>query len=293
MPDRVLNFANLPRSAITAKALTICLKCAFDFFLEELHLSSSETYAELQSHTPEAADFSGAATSRPHFHSTAHQTNCPYCHASKRWFAVFRAYQIYAHSAFEPFRASVWAKLERQGIRFALSSSTLSRQEIFFAWLEELKHRVGKQNPDWWQDTVTATISFFHPSREWDEISQSLIRRITVKGALASDWFYADGVLQLSPTLYGKALLVDHLIARALPNENRRRERRLSLPEFLKRLEDTGFFKSSSSASNDDQTNFEQAVAALVAYSPLAVYYAVDRRDYLQRLNSIYKSYTE
>ena len=93
--------------------------------------------------------------------------------------------------------------------------------------------------------------------------------------------------------VYGDALVVDHLIARSMPNHKRRGERRILLPQLMKRLRRMGYLKSKGITSSDDHEAFEQAVASLVASSPTAVYYAVDRKAYLKRLKIIYKRYTE
>src|SRR5678815_2498432 len=76
-------FDSIPKSAISRTTLKICLKCAFDFFTKQLKLAPRTAYSELRKHVPEEADFTGAATTRPHFLDPDGRANCPYCHAPK------------------------------------------------------------------------------------------------------------------------------------------------------------------------------------------------------------------
>jgi hypothetical protein len=293
MPKPAINLKQIPGSACATTTLKICLKCAFDFFLNELNLSPGQAYSELLNHTPEAADFSGAATARPHFFEFLKGRFCPFCGASKSWSAGFQCVRIYAHEAFEEQRAALWARLEAGGAGFALSSSEQTPMEIFSAWLDELKQKVGFDNPRWWLQTVTASIGFFKPSGDWDMVSAANLSKVQWQPKLKGFWAQDNDLLQLSAGLYGDALLVDHLIARTLGNHKRPGERRVPLPRLVKRLRRLGYWKGKNIGATDDYEAFEQAVASLVASSPQAVYYAVDRNTYLRRLKIIYKKYTD
>jgi hypothetical protein len=293
MPNLAAKLRKIPKSATSEMTLKICLKCAFDFFISELNVSPGGAYSELLNHTPEASDFSGAATIRPHFFDAGGSTSCPFCNAPKSWSAWFYALRIYAHPPFADERTKAWARLEKAKERFDLSSPEQTRMEIFSVWLDELKQKVGFGNPSWWRETITATLSFFRPSFDWDKVSAIEINKIQYKGSLAKAWTYTDGKLQISPTVYGDALVINHLIARSIPNRKRQGERRISLPELMNRLRRLGYLKLKGIRSADDHEAFEQAVESLVASCPEAVYYAVDRKDYLRRLKIIYKKYTE
>jgi hypothetical protein len=293
MPKPAINLSKIPKSAITETTLKICLKCAFDFFMDELNESPGQAYSELLYHTPEITDFSGAATARPHFFAARGLHNCPFCKASKSWFAGFHAFRIYVHSSFAEPVEKLWTKLKADSERFALSCPEQTGMEIFSAWLDELKQKVGLDNPPWWPETVTTCINFFNPSLDWDQIAGAEIDKVQFKSSLATPWAYKDGILQISATVYGDALIVDHLIARSIANRKRPGERRLLLPDMMKRLRRIGYLKIKGIDSPNDHQTFEQAVESLVASSPSAVYYAVDRTEYLRRLKIIYKKYTD
>jgi hypothetical protein len=293
MPKPAIKLKKIPKSATSETTLKICLKCAFDFFINELSLSPGGAYSELLRHTPEASDFSGAATSRPHFFDEGGRQPCPFCKASKSWSARFHALRVYAHPAFAEARKKAWARLEKAGERFDLSCPEQTGMEIFSAWLDELKQKVGFGNPSWWLETVAASISFFNPSFAWDQVLTAKINKVQCTSSVATAWSHDQDSLHLSPPLYGDALLVDHLIARSMPNRKGYGERRISLSQLMNRLRRIGYLKLKGIPSSNDHEAFEQAVESLVASSPTAVYYAVDRKEYLKRLKIIYKKYTD
>src|SRR5262250_1817219 len=96
---REVSFETMPQSLVVQQTLTLCLKCAFDFFGKQLKLAPRTAYSELKKHVPEESDFTGASTSRPHFFEGAVVDRCPYCNASKRWFGRFKASRIEQHSS--------------------------------------------------------------------------------------------------------------------------------------------------------------------------------------------------
>jgi hypothetical protein len=293
MPKPAINLKQIPKSASATTTLKICLKCAFDFFLDELNLSPGQAYSELLNHTPDVADFSGTATVRPHFFEALEGRFCPFCRASKSWSASFQSLRIYAHDSFAEQRAALWARLGADGEGFALSSAEHTPMEIFSAWLDELKQRVGFNNPCWWLQTVTASIGFFKPSLAWDKVSAASFRKVQWQPGLKTFWAQDKEVLQITTSLYGDALIVDHLIARTLAGRKRPGERRIPLPRLINRLRRMGYLQARNIGSTDDYEAFEQAVASLVDSGPQAVYYAVDRKAYLRRLKIIYKKYTD
>jgi hypothetical protein len=56
----------------------------------------------------------------------------------------------------------------------------------------------------------------------------------------------------------------------------------------MSRLRRIGYFDARGIQFSDLYQTLEQAVEALVASGPTAVYYAVDRGDYLKQLKSVY-----
>ena len=57
----------------------------------------------------------------------------------------------------------------------------------------------------------------------------------------------------------------------------------------MSRLRRISYLEAKRIEASETYESFEQAVSALVASGPTAVYYAVDRRDYLKQLKSTYE----
>lgn len=284
-----ISFDSIPTSAVSKTALKICLKCAFDVFTKQLKLAPRTAYSELRKHTPEEADLTGAATSRPHFFTETTPGYCPYCNASKRWFAEFQAFRIDAHSSFEKERKKLWSALKKQPERFTLWSLERTMLQIFSEWLERLNRSLDFGQDQWLLDAAVSHIKRAAPSNDWDTILQNGVRRVQLSRQVEDSWRYEDGWLYVSPALYGDVLMVQHLLSRSHQHGGRTFEGRLTFQELIRRLRRTGYFEAKDIGTDDSYEMFEQAVAKLVDSGPTAVYYAVDRRDYLDKLKSIYE----
>jgi len=281
-----ISFDSLPSSAISETTLKICLKCAFDLFTKQLKLSPRTAYTELKKHVPEETDFAGASTSRPHFlEDTDH---CPFCNGTKRWFAQFRAIRIDAHPRFEKERKKLWAALKKEPDAFALWSHDRTPMQIFSDWLDRLKRSVDFESDHWLLDAAVVYIKRVEPSNQWDDVLAEGVRRVQVSRQLDGSWHYENGWLYVTPALYGDVLMVQHLLSRAHLHGGLTFEGRLTLQEFMKRLRRIGYFESRGIQAGDPFETFEQAIAAIVDSGPDAVYYAVDRRNYLEKLKAIY-----
>jgi hypothetical protein len=288
MKKSEVSFDSIPASAISETRLKICLKCAFDLFTKQLKLSPRTAYVELRKHLPEETDFTGASTSRPHFLEDG-LTHCPYCNASKRWFAELRAIRVDAHPKFEKERKKLWAALKKQPERFALWQMDRTRMQIFSDWLERLKRGTDFETDHWLMDAAVSHIKRAEPSSEWDEVLKEGVRRVQLSRQVEGGWHYENGWLYVPPALYGDALLVQHLLSRSHLHGGRTFEGRLTLQELIKRLRRIGYFEARGIETGDPYEAFEEAIAAIVDSSPDAVYYAVDRADYLEKLKSIYE----
>lgn len=284
-----ISFDSIPSSAVSKTTLKICLKCAFDVFTKQLKLTPRTAYSELRKHTPEEVDFSGAATSRPHFFGETNPDHCPYCNGSKRWFAEFHAVRIDAHPSFEKERKKLWAALRKQPERFALWSPERTKMQIFSEWLERLNRSLAFDNDGWLLDAAVSHIKRAAPSNDWDTILQNGVQRVQLSRQVEDSWRYEDGWLYVSPALYGDVILVQHLLSRSHQHGGRTFEGRLTFQELNRRLRRIGYFDSKGIDAEDLSEGFEQAIAGLVDSGPSAVYYAVDRKDYLDKLKSVYE----
>jgi hypothetical protein len=291
MKKASISFESIPRSARSSTTLAICLKCAFDFFTRQLKLSPRTAYSELKRHTPREEDFSGSGTSRPHFFEQEAKGRCPYCNAPKRWFARFHAIRIDAYPSVEKYRKKVWTELKKKPENFALWKPERTRMEIFSEWLERLNRGADLNGTEWLLSAGLETVKRSDPAVDWDEVLAQGVRRIQVSRETDpdSEWSYDDGWLYVSPVLYGDILLVQHLISRSHMHGGRTFEGRLTLHELIGRLRRLGYLDAKNITSREPYEVFEELVSSLVASGPDAVYYAVDRRDYLESLKSVYE----
>ena len=131
MKKSEISFDSIPDSAISISNLKICLRCTFNFFIKQLKAAPRTAYIELKKHVPEEADFTGAATARPHFIADDDVAYCPYCNGSRRWFATFKAVRIDAHPSFEKERKKLWAALKKDPDRFTLGARKELRCRFF------------------------------------------------------------------------------------------------------------------------------------------------------------------
>lgn len=286
-PD--ITFDSLPRSAVSETTLNACLKCAFDLFTKQLKLAPRTALSELKKHTPEITDFTGASTARPHFFSSPEIKKCPYCNAARRWFAEFRATRIDAHSSFEKERKKLWAALKKAGEGFTLVKPERTQMQIFSEWLERLNRQIDFTTERWLLDLAVETVKRASPSSGWEEVLAEGVSRVQLSRELEGDWHYERRWLYVSPALYGNALMVQHLLSRTHQHGGQTFEGRLTLPEFMNRLRRTGYLEALGVTTRDPFEAFEQVVARLVESGPSAVYYAIDRRQYLERLKEIYQ----
>lgn len=283
------SFDSIPGSAISKTTLKICLKCAFDVFTKQLKLTPRTAYSELKKHTPEEVDFTGAATSRPHFFEKPGLDRCPYCNGTKRWFAEFHAIRIDASPTFEKDRKKLWAALKKKPDRFALWSPDRTQMQIFSEWLERLNHSLNFEDDRWLLDVAISHIKRSAPSNDWDNILSAGVRRVQLSRQVEDSWRYEDGWLYVSPALYGDVIMVQHVLSRSHQHGGRTFEGRLTFQELIRRLRRIGYFEAKGIDVDDPYEMFEQAVARLVDSGPSAVYYAVDRKDYLDKLKSVYE----
>jgi hypothetical protein len=288
MKKSEISFAVIPASAVSETRLTICLKCAFDFFTKQLQLAPRTAYSELRKHVPEESDFTGASTARPHFLDDQ-ATHCPYCNGARRWFAAFTAYRIDAHASFEKERKKLWAALKKAPERYTLWLPERTQMQIFSEWLDRLKRATDFDRDDWLLNVAVETIKRAAPSNDWDELLQTGVGRVQLSRQVEGEWHYENRWLYVTPALYGDVLMMQHLLSRSHQHGGRTFEGRLTLQEFMKRLRRIGYFEAKQIKGDDAYEDFELAIQRIVDSGPGAVYYAVDRSDYLEKLKSVYE----
>lgn len=161
--------------------------------------------------------------------------------------------------------------------------------QLFSEWLERLQQRVDFTDKGWLLAVAVETVKREPPVPDWQEVEACGIRRVQLLRNLDTDWRVAGARLYVSPRLYGNILMVQHLLSRAQQHGGQTFEGRLTLAEFTNRLRRVGYLETLGITTPQPFEIFEQAIAALVASGPTAVYYAIDRRQYLERLQQLYR----
>ncbi len=284
-----ISFDLIPSSAISNTTLKICLKCAFDVFTKQLKLTPRTAYSELKKHIPEEPDITGAATPRTHVFDSPGVDHCTYCNGTKRWFGEFHAIRIDAHGSFEKERKKLWTALKKQPDRYALWTPERTQMQIFSEWLERLNRSLSFEDDHWLLEAAISHIKRSAPSNDWDNVLSNGVRRVQLSRQVEDSWRYEDGWLYVSPALYGDVIMVQHLISRSHQHGGRTFEGRLTFQELIRRLRRIGYFEAKGIDANDLYEEFEFAIVKLVDSGPGAVYYAVDRKDYLDKLKAIYE----
>jgi hypothetical protein len=160
--------------------------------------------------------------------------------------------------------------------------------QIFSQWLERVKRDLDFEDSGWLLYVAIEQIKRASPSNEWDEVLAEGVRRVQLSRQVEDGWHYENGWLYVTPELYGDSLIVQHLLSRSHMHGGRTFEGRLTFQEFMKRLRRIGYFEAKGINESDPYEAFEQTISRIVEAGPDAVYYAVDRGDYLDKLKSIY-----
>ena len=291
-----IDFDWLPRSAVHRTDLAICLKCAFHFFTRQLKLTLRTAYSELKKHVPGESDFTGAATARPHFFEREGVGHCPYCAGSRRWFATFHAIRLDADPSIEKERKRIWNALKKDPDRYELWTSERTPMEIFSEWLDRLRRGLDLEDDGRLMKVASEQIKRGHPSTEWDKIPADSIEHIRISDGVEAGWSLEGNTLYVSRATYGDVLLIQHLISRSHLRGGNTFEGRLTLRELVSALNGIGYFQAKGIDVKEAEQPYkalENAVQALVTSGPTAVYYAVDRSDYLNQLKSVYEKKRE
>src|SRR5262249_32347396 len=141
---------------------------------------------------------------------------------------------------------------------------------------------------EWLIPAAVEAVQRSHPSADLDSAVQVGVKRVQISRQLGADWSYSDGWLYVSPEAYGDILLIQYLISRSHLHGGRALEGRLTLQELMTRLKRIGYFDAKGIQFSDLYQTLEESVDKLIASGPTAVYYAVDRTDYMKQLRAVY-----
>jgi hypothetical protein len=181
--------------------------------------------------------------------------------------------------------------LPKSDDQFLVIERKSTRRAVFFSWLDTLVRRLDLDEDAWLIEATRAFLERSHPKTDWDEVFAG-VRGVRRSNRL-EEGFELDGArLFLAPALYNDALLVQYLVSRSHKHGGRTLEGRLTLMELVRRLRYGGHLQAQGITERDHFEVLEQLVEHLTGGdAPVKLYYLVDRRDFLDKVKTVYASY--
>jgi hypothetical protein len=287
---RPLDLSNFPPGSISEYSTLVCLACCFDIFTNSLGLAPRTAYSEIKRYSPSIEELTAPKTARPFFDSEENKPHCPYCEAAKRWHARFDTVRIEGSRASDAARRELIKTLPKKE-EFQTVETKSDRRTVFFDWLDTLGRSLNLDDDAWLGEATQAFLQRSEPKTNWSEVFKG-VRAIRRSNRLDKGWERDGSRLFLAPVLYSEALLVQYLISRSHKHGGRTLDGRLTLHELTRRLRQSGYLDRAAQDTTDQFELLEKLVEKLAGGSGrVTLYYIVDRRDFLEKVKTVYERY--
>jgi hypothetical protein len=288
---RELDWSEFPSGTVTEYSTHLCLSCIFKIFTAQLGLAPRTAYTEIKRHSPSIAELTGAVAARPYFDSNEKNPHCPYCNAVKRWHATLDTYRIEGGKATDALRRALLKSLPKSDEQFQVIEAKSDRRTLFFEWLEMLLRSLDLDSDGWLIEATRAFLERREPKTNWAEIFEGV--RAIRRSHRLEEGYERDGTrLFLAPALYNDALLVQYLVSRSHKHGGRTLEGRLTLMELVRRMRYSGHLHAQGITERDQFDVLEKMVEHLTGgEGAVKLYYIVDRRDFLEKVKTVYARY--
>jgi hypothetical protein len=288
---RELDFSAFPQSAVTSYSTRLCLACIFDIFTAQLGLAPRTAYSEIKKHSPSVEELTAHAPLRPYFNSDEKHPRCPYCDAAKRWHARLDTYRIEGGKQTDAARRALLKSLPKAEEQFQVIEKKSTRRAVFFDWLDALMRGLDLDEDAWLPEATRAFLERNDPKTDWAEVFEG-VRAVRRSNRLEEGFEREGARLYLSPPLYNDALLVQYLVSRSHKHGGRTLEGRLTLMDLVRRMRYGGYLESRGITERDQFEVLEQLVEHLTGGdTPVKLYYLLDRRDFLDKVKTVYAAY--
>lgn len=286
-----LDLSNFPAGAVAEYTTNVCLACIFDIFTVQFGLAPRTAYTEIKRHAPAAEELTAATATRPYFDSEDKNPRCPYCNSAKRWHARLDTYRIEGGRATDPARRALLKSLPKAEDQFQIIETKTNNRALFFEWLDALGRSLDLDDDSWLIEVTRAFLERREPKTDWPEIFEGV--RAVRRSNRLTEGFERDGSrLFLAPAIYNDALLVQYLVSRSHKHGGRTLEGRLTLIELVRRLRYSGHLNTLGLTDRDQFDILEKLVEHLAgAGGAVKLYYLVDRRDFLDKVKTVYARY--
>jgi hypothetical protein len=288
---RELDFSAFPPGAVTEYSTLLCLACIFDIFTKQLGLAPRTAYSEIKRHSPGVEELTAPQASRPYFDSEEKNPRCPYCDAAKRWHARLDTYRIEGGKATDAARRALLKSLPKSDEQFQIGETKSDRRALLFEWLDTMGRNLDFEDDRWLIETARAYLERVEPKTDWAEVFDGL-RAVRRSQRLEVGWERDGDRLYLAPALYNDALLVQYLVSRSHKHGGRTFEGRLTLIELVRRMRYSGHLDAQGITERDQFEVLEKLVESLTGgEGAVKLYYVVDRRDFLEKVKTVYARY--
>lgn len=285
-----LDFSSFPPGTVTDYTTLVCLACIFDIFTKQIGLAPRSAYSEIKRYSPTVEELTSRTAVRPFFDSDEKHPRCPYCNAAKRWHARLDTHCIEGGKTTDTPRRKLLKSLEKKKDQFAVLELKSDRRSAFFAWLDTLRISLDLDDPSWLLDATRAYLERKEPKQDWSSVFEEL-RTVRPSSRLEESWEREGARLFLAPPLYNESLLVQYLVSRSHEHGGRTLEGRLTLMELIRRMRRGGYLAAHNISTTDQFETFEKLLDEVAGSGQLKLYYIVDRREFLDKVKSVYASY--
>ena len=285
-----LDFSDFPPGTVTEYTTLVCLACIFDIFTKQIGLAPRSAYSEIKRYNPTVHELTARKAVRPFFDSEEKHPRCPYCDAAKRWHARLDTHAIEGGKTTDVPRRKLCKSLEKKKDQFELMDVKSDRRSAFFDWLDTLRITLDLNDPAWLLEATRAYLERKFPKEHWTTIFEGL-RTVRPSSRLEEGWEHDGARLFLATALYNESLLVQYLVSRSHEHGGRTLEGRLTLMELIRRLRRGGYLAAHNISTNDQFEILEKLLDEIAGSGQLKLYYIVDRREFLDKVKSVYASY--
>jgi hypothetical protein len=285
-----LDFSAFPPGSITEYTAQVCLACIFDIFTKQIGMAPRSAYSEIKRYTPTVEELTSRTAVRPFFDSEEKHPRCPYCNAAKRWHARLETFGIEGGKATDSPRRALLKTLQKKSDQFEVIEQKSDRRSTFFDWLDTMRISLDLTDENWLFEATRSLLERREPKTDWPQMFEGL-RGVRPSARLEEGWERDGTRLFLTPALYNEALLVQYLLSRSHEHVGRTLEGRLTLLELIRRMRNGGYLRAHGISTTDQFEILEKLLDEVAGSGNLKLYFVVDRRDFLEKVKSVYASY--
>ena len=287
---RELDLSAFPPGSVTEYSTLVCLACTFDIFTTQLGLAPRTAYSEIRKYSPTVAELTAPKARPPFFDSEEKHPHCPYCKAAKRWHARFDTTRIEGGKTTDAARRQLLKSLPQKDNQVEVVEVKSDKRTVFFDWLDTLLGKVDLDDDAWLLETARAYLARLEPKTDWTEVFAGL-RAVRRSHRLSEGWEKDGARLFLATQVYSEVVIVQYLLSRSHVHGGRTLEGRLTLQDLIRRLRYSGYLEGKGILATDQFEIFEQLIEKLSGSGNAKLYYLVDRRDFLEKVKSVYARY--